>query len=385
MIAKAGLIAYVPSLLACVAAKLWLLVAVDTFFYAGILFAAYRQSAGYLPKLYSLVGAGLGLGAFVLFYAGAEGAGYIWLIFGIIISALLGRKGAVFATLMASIAIMGFYSAASALGWVARGQNALALLVIATNLILICIALTYIIRRLIAGLAAALHEREDFATKLELELAESKKAREALGHSLEKSESLLRELHHRVKNNMQLALSLVAIENEAGPPESSASLAGLERRLRALSAVNDLMLAESTSGDVELCDLVRLLAVPERKRGGNSPEEDGSWIVESFSIKLGSGEAVVAAITITEIVATLGGTGGGAIRLERSSDGPRLLFRISPPEQKVSMATEALKMILANPVLLKILAPDTLSTASQMSGHCPGLYFVVGEPRVAAT
>jgi len=72
----------------------------------------------------------------------------------------------------------------------------------------------------------------------------------------EKLGVLLRETHHRVKNNLQIIASLVGLlaGSEEEPP---AWVESLEQRIRAISLVHETLYASSTYGDVDFDDYVR--------------------------------------------------------------------------------------------------------------------------------
>jgi PAS domain S-box-containing protein len=72
----------------------------------------------------------------------------------------------------------------------------------------------------------------------------------------EKLGVLLRETHHRVKNNLQIIASLVGIL--AGSEDKApAWVESLEQRIRAISMVHDTLYASSTYSDVDFDDYVR--------------------------------------------------------------------------------------------------------------------------------
>ena len=85
------------------------------------------------------------------------------------------------------------------------------------------------------------------------ELAETKKIKQDLEQSLEVKDSLLRELHHRVRNNMQVVQSLLSMEESHGTLE----LAG--RRVGALAMANDLSLTGQEAPLVDVHGLIRSL------------------------------------------------------------------------------------------------------------------------------
>lgn len=68
---------------------------------------------------------------------------------------------------------------------------------------------------------------------------------------------LLRELHHRIKNNFQLAISLISLQRRETSPEVAAALSVQERRIAAIAAAHRVSYAEGEVGPVRLAPLLR--------------------------------------------------------------------------------------------------------------------------------
>jgi two-component sensor histidine kinase len=93
----------------------------------------------------------------------------------------------------------------------------------------------------IGQLAGAIDE---MAERLEVRIMEREQEREQLSRSLREKEMLLREIHHRVKNNMQLILSIVSLQRSSDIDLDTFS-SDLETRISAMAIVHE-MLYEST-------------------------------------------------------------------------------------------------------------------------------------------
>ncbi len=349
LMAGAGLIAMGPSLWACYRSQYWALMVLDCLVYAWIVLMAFLPGVGHRVRLVSVIVIGLGLGAAVMVMAGANGAGYVWLTFAVLVAALLGRKGLTKATYVATLAITLLYAGASALGVLSNGQNPAAVLVIASNLAAVFAALIFVVRFLVHGLELNLEASRKAAQKLELELG--------------RNEGLLRELNHRVRNNMQLSLSLVGIEAANGQGSREEGLAAVERRLRALAITNDLIIDHTDFERVELRDLARLLAFAE---SGLASKEAGGrrlWTLEDFSCPIGAGQAIVLGIAIAEIIHVLAGPEGGRISVEDRGQGPLLVFSpAAGPEPEARPRLEGIKALLP---------PDSLGLAGAEAGRGP--------------
>ncbi|MHB8094357.1 MAG: response regulator [Candidatus Aminicenantales bacterium] len=97
---------------------------------------------------------------------------------------------------------------------------------------------------------------------LEKEVAERKRTEEALRTALAEKEVLLREIHHRVKNNMQIIISLFNLQaGHAMSPECLEFLREGQTRIRTMSLVHEKLYHSGDLSNIDLSDYVRSLAV----------------------------------------------------------------------------------------------------------------------------
>jgi len=77
------------------------------------------------------------------------------------------------------------------------------------------------------------------------DITEQKKAQDALLASLKEKEILLKEIHHRVKNNMQIISSLLHLQaNHLKNPEATEALKQCQNRIRAMALVHERLYRE---------------------------------------------------------------------------------------------------------------------------------------------
>ena len=82
-------------------------------------------------------------------------------------------------------------------------------------------------------------------------------ANEKLRANLDEKEVLLREVHHRVKNNLQIVSSLVSLQGaRARSPEAKHELAALSGRIRSLSLIHDHLYHGENVARIELGEYV---------------------------------------------------------------------------------------------------------------------------------
>jgi two-component sensor histidine kinase len=85
-------------------------------------------------------------------------------------------------------------------------------------------------------------------------LRRDEKTRSELSMALQQNEMLLREVHHRVKNNLQIVASLIRLQ--PGPPEAKTEMA---RRIAAMSAVHEQLYLSDQIGRLDVGDYLRKL------------------------------------------------------------------------------------------------------------------------------
>ncbi|WP_336958876.1 sensor histidine kinase [Sphingobium aquiterrae] len=126
---------------------------------------------------------------------------------------------------------------------------------------------------------------------------------EEMAQSLERQRRLTREVHHRVKNNLQIIASLISLHaRSAHAPEAIDAYASIQRRVDALSVVhrNHYAELEQTRG-VGIRALVSELSASLR---ATSPREASGFViqVDSDDLHVSQDVAVPIAFLITELV-----------------------------------------------------------------------------------
>jgi hypothetical protein len=320
-VALLGAIAYVPSVYASVAYGLWFVAAVDSAAFALIVAAAVFRRLGYRLRLAVLIGACLAIAGAVLYSTGPYGAGYIWLLCAIFLASLLERRRLFPFTTAAAIAILGGYALLIALGAAPAGQPLVSLAVISANLIVVGALLAAAARSLISGLEGAHAEELRLNARVGRELEAARAAEASLIAQAELKEKLLKELHHRVHNSMQVILSLLDIESAN---RDEGSLERITRRVRALSLADDLFLSHPEDESAELRELVAGAIVAHRA----SSEAELPFSTGSFSYDIPAAGIGALSIAIAEIIAALAELAlPVAVELSGPEGARRLAFR----------------------------------------------------------
>lgn len=94
-----------------------------------------------------------------------------------------------------------------------------------------------------------------------LDITQQKQTRHELERTVQQKDTLLRELHHRSKNNMQIISSLLNLESErAGHAEVSAPLQKMRERIRSMALVHEKLYRSDDLERVDLAEYVDQLS-----------------------------------------------------------------------------------------------------------------------------
>lgn len=298
--ASVGLLAYVPSLVASIEAGLVSLVVVTTVLYLLAIVIAFQPSIPFRVKLLTVVGSLFIVGFTVLITTGPYGAGDIWIMSGVLISALFGSVTVVVVTIGLSVVAMAGYGALARMGLLNYTFSEISLIVIGGSMVTICVALSYVIHASLGGME----------------------------ETMAKHEVLTRELHHRVKNNLQVTLSLISLEAYGASP--TPSIVALERRVRILTVVNELFLDSPDTLRIDVRAVARAVAGCAQQwtivsdDGLGEKKQDGSFEIEADAaahFAIGVGELLHLLSPSTVFIASLSGT---------ASAPPRITLRLAP-------------------------------------------------------
>lgn len=124
-------------------------------------------------------------------------------------------------------------------------------------------------------------------------LRRDERQRAELRHSLEQNTLLLREVHHRVKNNLQTVASLVQMQPL--PPDAKRSLAA---RISAMAAAHQHLYLTGEVGSLPLAGFVRTLVEELSRSHGRAIEVE----CKLEEIEVGSDQAVPLGLIVNEVV-----------------------------------------------------------------------------------
>ncbi|PCC70431.1 PAS domain S-box-containing protein [Nannocystis exedens] len=141
-----------------------------------------------------------------------------------------------------------------------------------------------------------------FLQGVAFDISEIKRAEEAVRASLREKELLLKELHHRVKNNLQITASLLRLQSDKVDDEAARQLLKESRdRIRSMSLVHEMLYRSKDFARVDFADYTRsLVAQLFQSYGGSACHI--AVKTELDSIEVGIDVAVPCGLIINELV-----------------------------------------------------------------------------------
>jgi PAS domain S-box-containing protein len=134
------------------------------------------------------------------------------------------------------------------------------------------------------------------------DITERKKAEEQIRASLHEKEVLLKEIHHRVKNNMQVISSLMSLQADASAdPETLRFLRESQNRVKSMALIHEKLYQSSNLARIDFGGYARDLAGHLLRSYRMGPDQV-SLHVEAGDTPLGIDQAIPAGIILNELV-----------------------------------------------------------------------------------
>lgn len=128
---------------------------------------------------------------------------------------------------------------------------------------------------------------------------ELERAQHLIVRSLQEKEALLKEIHHRVKNNLQIISSLLQLQGERMPSdEARALIQETVMRVRSMALIHQHVYAVESLDQIDFGDYIRVLA--ESVRGLLAPTV--RLHVESADVRVGLDDAIPAGLVLNELI-----------------------------------------------------------------------------------
>jgi len=197
------------------------------------------------------------------------------------------------------------------------------------------------------------------------DITERKKAEDRLQLSLQEKDVLLREVHHRVKNNMQVISSLLNLQSRhVQDPRVLEMFKESQRRIRSMALIHERLYQSSDFSHIEFAKYLRNLAT----HLFHSYQIDASRVklkIEAEEVHLNINTAIPCGLIVNELISNALKHGfpdnqGGELSIDlrrEAGDGYRLRVRddgVGFPEALDFRRTETLGMQIVNTLVSQI-------------------------------
>ncbi len=160
------------------------------------------------------------------------------------------------------------------------------------------------------------------------DVTETELARQRVEQSLQEKDVMLKEIHHRVKNNMQVISSLLTLQlGQVSSPEVHALLTASQNRIKSMALVHEMLYQNANLAAIEFADYVRnLVRVLESSHTDGSGRVRVALDLQPVSIDID--QAIPAGLVLNELISNAfkhafpgGAAGCISIQLSPASDG----------------------------------------------------------------
>ena len=188
-------------------------------------------------------------------------------------------------------------------------------------------------------------------------ITERKRVEEALRSSLEEKESLLKEVHHRVKNNLQVISSLLSLQfRQVKNAEVRSILQDTQNRIRSMATLHEILYHPGSVARINFPDYVQGLC-GHLARSYDSAARNIRLRLEIAPFALNLDQAVTAGLIINELVTNAfkhafpSPSGGEILVALKAADEGHLLLWVTDDgvgfvPEKSPLSTETLGLLL---------------------------------------
>ena len=164
------------------------------------------------------------------------------------------------------------------------------------------------------------------------DITERKTVEIAIKRSLDEKQALLQEIHHRVKNNLQIISSLLSMQAErVGDKEVIAQFADSGRRIRSMAMIHEHLYHENDMSSIDLAKYVEDLAA--HVFSTCTQEQSIRYRVEATSTPVGLDKAVPCGLILNELMTNAlkyaYPEGTGEVLVHVSSEAGWVSFKVS--------------------------------------------------------
>ena len=168
------------------------------------------------------------------------------------------------------------------------------------------------------------------------DITDRKQNSDALLASLREKEALLKEVHHRVKNNLQVITSLLRLEaGRIEHPVTQGVLREMQGRIRSMSLLHETIYSSGSYAQIDLASYLREV-VTQLFRSIDTQPGRIELNLALAPVRLGLDQAVLCGLIVNELASNClkhafpdGRTGAVSVELQTLESGPALRLRVS--------------------------------------------------------
>lgn len=176
----------------------------------------------------------------------------------------------------------------------------------------------------------------DFNITVVEDITERKRTQEALQASLKDKEALLKEVHHRVKNNLQIITSLLRLEGgRSQQVETKAVLMDMKARIHSMALLHESLYRSGTLASINLGHYLKQLATQALRTLGTEPGAVQLHLALG-DLQVGMDQATPCGLLVNELISNClkhgfpaGRKGRVSVELKSAGDGTRWILRVS--------------------------------------------------------
>ena len=168
------------------------------------------------------------------------------------------------------------------------------------------------------------------------DVTERKLAEQALQQSLADKHALLNEVHHRVKNNLQVITSLLRLEaGRSTQPDTKTVLGDMQGRIRSMGLLHESLYRSGTFSSIDLGSYLRNLAT-QAFRSMAPKEGQVALKLDLMPVQVSMDQATPCGLLVNELIANCfkhafpaGQSGEVRVGVHKVADGPQVCLQIS--------------------------------------------------------
>ncbi len=167
---------------------------------------------------------------------------------------------------------------------------------------------------------------------IQRDITDRKAADEAIRASLREKEALLKEVHHRVKNNLQVITSLLRLEAGRSAADTRTVLSAMQARIQSMALLHETLYRSGTFASIDLGAYLRQLAAQAfRTQSAQSGAVHLELDLASAPVEMD--QAIPCGLLVNELISNslkhgFRDGGGGEIRVELTRSGEDGFIRL---------------------------------------------------------